>query len=109
MTIAVAPEVFEKELFPSASRGSAESNGVKVQFGKEARIFIIITVAGTTLDIKIQDSPDNVNWADHTDMNQIGAVTGTFGESITGFGKFLRLKTTSAGNYTFEALVIGKT
>lgn len=95
------------------------TNGTTWRFGgfKEALLIGHVTAttgAGQTLDIKVQYSPDGVNWVDSGDaFVQFDATVGAMKiKRLTSvFGDYIRLvMTISAGDtYTFKVYAIAKT
>jgi len=89
---------------------TAYSTGFDVSAYIEGQILVNVTAEGgtSTLDITIQTSDDNSTYYDHTSMSQITA-TGQYRQSITNFGKYVRLKYVVGGtSFTFQAVGVFK-
>ena len=97
----------------AARTTSGQSNSYDFSDASECLILVNATVvSGTnpTLDIKVQVSDDNSTWYDHTDLRQI-IKAGNYPESITVFGKYVRLSYTIAGttpSFTFQIKALRK-
>ena len=57
--------------------GAATSNSVKTETAKDARIFVDVSSVpgGQTLDVFVQISPDNIDFADIKAFNEISTAT----------------------------------
>lgn len=103
------------ELVSSAARTATfAGSAYVVKDMLEGRIFVDVTaVSGSspTLDITIQDSPDDgTTWFTHSTVSQITA-TGQSVISITNFGKTIRANCVIAGatpSFTFTIDIVGK-
>ena len=94
-----------KLILSSATRTtSSNSNSFKIRSTNSVRLYVDVTaeVGTSTLDITIQTSPDNTNWYDAVDMDQITA-TGQYTTTATVIGPYMRVKYTIAGtSFTFS-------
>lgn len=95
-------------ILASAKRSAgaiAYSNSFKTFSCSSIRIYIDVTAeTGTsTLDVKIQTSPDNSVWYDATTVGQITA-TGQYTDTATVIGPYIRIAYTIGGtDFTFSA------
>ena len=94
-----------RTILTSATRTtSGTSNSFKVKATNSIRLYVDVTaeVGTSTLDITVQTSPDNSNWYDVTDLDQITA-TGQYTGTATVVGPYMRVKYTIAGtSFTFS-------
>ena len=94
-------------ILASAKRSAgaeAFSNSFKTFSCSEIRLFVDVTAetSTSTLDIKIQTSPDNSVWYTATTLTQITAI-GQFTDTATVIGPYVRIAYTVGGtDFTFS-------
>lgn len=108
---------YSTEVITLESSGSHTSSGNSSSYevGEfiEGRAFLDITaVSGTnpTLDVTIQDSPDDSVWYDHTSFAQQTVATNV-AQSLTTFGSYIRAHWAIAGtnaDFTFSIELDGR-
>jgi len=97
----------------AARSSSGQTNSYDFGDASECLVLVNVTaVSGVnpTLDITVQVSYDNSTWHDHTDLRQI-IKAGNYPESITEFGKYVRLSYVIAGtnpSFTFQIKTLRK-
>ena len=96
-----------QNVLASAKRSAAAiaySNSFKTFSCSSIRIYIDVTAetSTSTLDVKIQTSPDNSVWYDATTVTQITAI-GQFTDTATVIGPYIRIAYTVGGtDFTFS-------
>lgn len=103
-------------ILESATR-TADSNSspVDVQYVNDLVLYLDVTDGNAdgdeTLDITIQDSPDQGTWHDVASFTQVNASTATERLVLGEVGSYIRAVVTLAGttpSYTFELQAVGK-
>ena len=95
----------------STVTAAATSNAVKTETAKDARIYLDITAvpgAGETLDVFVQISADNVDFADVKAFNNIAAVSFqvlTLKEDEVGTFTRLRFAPSAGGTWELGATI----
>jgi hypothetical protein len=89
--------------------GAINTAAMDVSAYREINVYVNITVAGTTLDLKLQTSDDNVTFYDLLTVPQITAAGQFLAVQDGGLGKFLRLSNNAVGNWTGAITGILKT
>jgi len=103
-----------QEILASAARGtSGVTNGYNFEDAIELIIFAEVSAASggsPTLDITIQTSHDNTNWASLSTFTQITAASNSI-KAVTNYGKYIRASYTIAGttpSFTFKLTAVRK-
>ena len=104
-----------QQMLPSAARTTdGETNGYDFGDATECLLMVEVTAAsgaGKQLDVIVQTSHDNVNWFDHSTFSAI-TDTGNFIDSVTQYGKYLRVSykiTGTTPSFTFKITAVRKT
>ena len=104
-----------QQMLPSAARTTGgQTSGFDFGDGIECLIMVEVSTAtgdGKQLDITIQTSHDNTNWFDHSTVSSI-TDTGNFIDSVTQYGKYLRISYSISGttpSFTFKITAVRKT
>lgn len=91
--------------------GSSNSTGYLVGAYQELNLYFDTTAlsAGATLDVAIQDSPDNSQYFTLANITQITATGNTAHRIAANIGEWIRLSYTASGTYTGEIKMVLKT
>ncbi len=106
----VADSIGTLDVAGSAITGPAFSaSSINTDSAKDVQFFIKVTAAaGTLLDVFIQTSADNADWADVATFREISGI-GDFTETLSAdkVSKFVRLRyVTTGGSFTLKAIVV---
>jgi len=108
-----ASTIVQEMLASGARTTSGTTSGFNFEDGIELIVFAEVTAAsGTspTLDLAIQTSHDNTNWAALSSFTQITG-TGNSIKAVTNYGKYIRVSYTIAGttpSFTFKLTAVRK-
>jgi len=91
--------------------GSSNSSGILVGAFQELSLYFDTTAlsAGATLDVVIQDSPDNSEYYAVASVTQITATGNTAHRLSTSIGEYIRLNYTVSGTWTGAIKMVLKT
>jgi len=91
--------------------GASNSSAIVVGAYQEVSLYFDTTAisAGGTLDVVIQDSPDNSEYYDYASVTQITATGNKAHRIGTNIGTYLRLSYTASGTWTGEIKAVLKT
>ena len=91
--------------------GASNSTGILVGAYQEVNLYFDTTAlsSGATLDVVIQDSPDNSQYFTLATVPQITAVGNTAHRIAANIGEWIRLSYTASGTYTGEIKTVLKT
>lgn len=89
--------------------GNAASTGKNCSAYRELSIYVNATAAGTTLDLTVQDSPDDTTYYTLAALTQITGTGKTVARYIGTIGQYVRISQTAVGTWGYDVQAIFKT